>query len=191
MFSMLKRAPLVLAPLVFMAAPGAGAAELDINVNNDAARLTYAWQVPERDLRFDAGWLHHQDRGDVGHLGLNLVGLASAGRNPVRGGLGGKLFYTNSDLIDESGFALGLGGFLAYTPPAYNRFSVSAHVYFAPDVLAFSGADGYQEFEARLSYNVLREADIYLGARYAKADFDDRGDALIDNGLHVGIQLRF
>ncbi|WP_405238866.1 YfaZ family outer membrane protein [Lentisalinibacter orientalis] len=191
MLSMLKRAPLVLALLLLMAAPSAGAADLDINVNDDAARLTYAWQVPERKLQFDAGWLHHQDRGDVGHLGLHLVDLASGGRNPVRGGLGGKLFYTNADRLDESGFVVGLGGFLAYTLPTYNRFSVSGHLYFAPDVLAFSGADGYQEFEARLSYNVLREADIYLGARYSKADFDDRGDALIDNGLHVGIQLRF
>lgn len=190
MFSTIKRAPLVLVPLLFVAAP-ALAAELDLNVNDDAARLTYAWDLPERKLRFDAGWLHHQDRGDVGHLGLQLVDLASGGRNPVRGGLGGKVFYSNSDSLDESGFALALGGFLSYTLPRYNRFSVSGHVYFAPDVLAFSGSEGYQEFEARVSYNVLRQADVYLGVRYSEADFGDDGDALIDNGLHVGIQLRF
>lgn len=190
MLRMLRRVPLVLAPMMIMVSP-VGAGDLDINVNDDAARLTYAWRVPDRKLQFDAGWLHHQDRGEVGHFGLHLVDLASSGQNPVKGGLGGKLFYANSDRLDDSGFALGLGGFLGYTLPRYNRFAVSGHLYYAPDVLAFGGSGGYQEIEARVSYNVLREADVYLGARYSKADFDDRGDDIIDNGLHVGIQLRF
>ncbi len=190
MSSIRERARLVLLPLLFVVGPAA-AADLDLNFNDDAARFTYGWELPERKLRVDAGWLHHQDRGDVGHVGLHLVDLASTGPNPLRGGLGGKLFYADSDRRDDSGFAVGLGGFLAYTLPQFNRLTVSGHLYFAPDVLAFSGAEGYQEFEARLSYNVLRQADIYLGARYSEADFGNRGKALIDNGLHVGIQLRF
>ncbi|MEJ2603744.1 MAG: YfaZ family outer membrane protein [Gammaproteobacteria bacterium] len=190
MSAIFKRALLVLVSWSFMVAPAA-AADLDLNVNDDAARLTYGWDATESQMRFDAGWLHHQDRGNVGHLGLHLVDLASTGSNPLRGGVGGKVFYLDSDRRDDSGFAVGLGGFLAYTLPRFNRLTVSGHVYFAPDVLAFSGAEGYQEFEARLSYNVLRQADIYLGARYSEADFGNRGDALIDNGLHVGIQLRF
>lgn len=190
MLKKLRRVPLVLAPLFFVV-PDATAGDLDINVNDDAARLSYAWRVPQRKAQFDAGWLHHQDRGDVGHFGLHLVDLASTGSNPVRGGLGGKFFYTDSDVVDDNGFALGLGGFLSYTLPRYNRFAVSGHLYFAPDVLAFGGSGGYQEMEARVSYNVLREADVYLGVRYSKADFDERGDTLMDNGLHLGIQLRF
>lgn len=176
---------------LLLAGPLAQAAELDLNVNDDAARLTYAWQVPDGKLRFDAGWLHHQDRGDVGHFGMHLVDLASTGRNPLRGGLGGKIFYMNSDRIDDDGFALGLGGFLSYTIPRANRITLSGHAYFAPDVLAFGGSGGYHEVEGRVSYNVLREADVYLGARYARADFDRRGDDVIDNGLHIGITLRF
>lgn len=173
-------------------AAAAPASELNLNVNDDAARLTFAWPALAREkLQFDAGWLHHQDRGDVGHFGLHLVDLASTGRYPVTGGLGAKAFYVSSDDLDRDGFVLGLGGFLEYTFPQYNRFSVSGHVYVGPDVLAFGDADQYREIEGRVSYNVLREADIYLGLRYLNTEFDDGRDTNIDNGTHVGVELRF
>lgn len=182
---------LPVALVMLLAASSATAAEIDLNANNDAARLTFAWTTNNSELRFDTGWLHSEDRGDVLHLGMHLVDDASTGQNPIRGGLGGKIFYTDSDRLDDDGAALGLGGFLSYTLPRANRIVLSGHAYYAPDVLSFGGSDGYQEIEARVSYNVLREADIYLGARYSRADFGRRGDDTIDNGLHVGIQLRF
>lgn len=177
--------------VIALAAPAAMAAELDLNLNDDAAKLSYAADVSERNLRVDAGALHHQDRGDVLHVGLNLTGEASGGANPVTGGLGGRIIYADADLNDRDAVYLGIGGFLRYTLPEYNRFSIYGHVYYAPDVLAFGKGDRYQELEARVSYNVLRQADVYLGVRYANARFRNAGSQTIDNGLHVGIQLRF
>lgn len=172
-------------------APALGAAELDLNLNDDAARLTYAADVSDRNLRVDGGILHHQDRGDVLHVGLNLTGEASPGSNPVVGGLGGRIIYADADLNNRDALYLGIGGFLRYTLPEYNRFSVYGHLYYAPDVLAFGDGDRYEEIEARVSYNVLRQADIYLGVRYSNARFENGGSQTMDNGLHVGIQLRF
>ncbi|MEM7612299.1 MAG: YfaZ family outer membrane protein [Pseudomonadota bacterium] len=167
------------------------AAELDLNLNDDAARLTYAWDISPRDLRLDAGWLHHQDRGDVINFGLHLTGEASGGSNPLEGGLGGKLFYVDPDSVGLDATAVALGGFLKYTLPDYDRINAYAHVYFAPDVLVFGDGERYQEFEARIGYNVLREADIYLGMRYSNIRFEPGGSVTMDNGLHAGIQLRF
>lgn len=164
---------------------------LDLSLNDDAARLSYAWDDEARGLRYDAGWLHHQDRGDVINLGFHLVGEASPGSNPVTGGLGGKVFYIDPDGADVDAIVLGIGGFLRYSLPNYDRINISGHAYFAPDVLAFGDGKRYQEFEARIGYNVLREADIYLGVRYANARFEPSGRLTIDNGLHAGIQLRF
>ena len=166
-------------------------AELDLNLNDDAARLTYAWDLESNDLRIDTGWLHHQDRGDVIHVGLHLNGEASNGANPVVGGLGGKLFFINADQFNSDVAVLGVGGFLRFTMPDYNRFSLYAHLYFAPDVLAFGDGKGYSEVEARMSYNVLREADLYLGVRHSEVKLDGFGTRKMDNGLHAGIQLRF
>ncbi len=177
--------------ILALATQAGQAAELDLNLNGDTAKLSYAWEVEPRNLRLDAAWMHHQDRGDVINLGLHLTGEASTGENPVIGGLGGKIFHINPDGGSVSATVLGVGGFLRYTLPGYDRFNVYAHAYFAPDVLAFGDGDSYQEFEAHIGYNVLREADIYLGMRYSKINFDPSGDLIMDNGLHAGIQLRF
>jgi len=183
--------PHVLWPL-FVLVPGVGlAGELDINLNDDAARLSYAWPIRDDKLSLDAGLLTHQDRGEMVHFGLHLVDWASGGSNPLQGGLGGKLFYANTDSIFDDELVAGLGGFLRYTIPQYNRFSVSGQAYYAPDVLSFGDSEQFFEVEARVSYNVLREADIYLGARYINIEFEGGADFTLDNGLHAGIQLRF
>ncbi len=163
---------------------------LDLNLNDDAVRLSYAWPAKGDKLQLDAGILHHQDRGELGHFGLHLVDLAAPG-NQLKAGLGGKLFYANAEGPGDDLFNLGLGGFLHYTFPQSNRFSVSGHGYFAPDILAFGDADTFVELEARISYNVLRDGDIYLGARYVNIELRPGGDVTLDNGLHAGIQLRF
>ncbi|MEL6449233.1 MAG: YfaZ family outer membrane protein [Pseudomonadota bacterium] len=170
---------------------GAHASELNLSLNDDAARLTYAWDVADNGLKLDGGWLHHQDRGDVINLGLHLEGAASSGTSPVIGGLGGKVFFIDPDGVGFNATVIGVGGYLRYTLPQYNRFNLYAHAYFAPDVLSFGDDDTYREFEARVGYNVLREADVFLGVRYANVDFDGAGDLTMDNGLHLGIQLRF
>lgn len=182
------------AAATLVAAPAA-ASELDLSVNDDAARLNYAWEAGANGLRLDLGFLHHQDRGEVIHAGLHLEGEASSGDNPVIGGLGGKVFYASPDRFGFDALVIGVGGYLRYTLPRYNRFNIYGHAYYAPDVLAFQDGKQYREIEARIGYNVLREADIFLGVRYANVEFDldflGTPDVTMDNGLHLGIQLRF
>ncbi|MEL6869018.1 MAG: YfaZ family outer membrane protein [Pseudomonadota bacterium] len=177
--------------LALLATSASYADELDLNLNDDAARLTYAWPISSRNLRLDAGWLHHQDKGNVIHAGMHLVGDASSANQPLIGGLGGKVFFIDPDGVDADATVLALGGFLRYTLPRYNRVNVYGHLYFAPDVLAFGDGDRYTDIEARIGYNVLRDADIYIGMRYSNIEFDPVGDVTMDNGLHAGIQLRF
>ncbi len=187
-------AAVAVAAAALVSAP-ASAGDLDLSINDDAARLNYAWKTSDDGVRLDGGYLYHQDRGDVIHVGLHLEGEASSGDNPVEGGLGGKLFYVSPDRFGFDALAIGLGGYLRYTLPRYNRFNLYGHAYFAPDVLAFQDGKQYREIEARIGYNVLREADIFLGVRYSNAEFDldflGTPDVTMDNGLHLGIQLRF
>jgi hypothetical protein len=37
----------------------------------------------------------------------------------------------------------------------------------------------------------MRDADIYIGARYAKGEYKKAPDVRYDTGMHVGITLRF
>ena len=40
-------------------------------------------------------------------------------------------------------------------------------------------------------YSVTRQADVYLGARYVRADYDNRPSTFFDTGLDLGFNLRF
>lgn len=188
---MLKNA--VLIALLLGLGSAASADSLDLNLNNDAARLTFSWDARDDKLTFDAGWLHHQDTGNVAHLGLHLVDFAASGPSAPEVGIGGKLFYIDADTTPSSsqGGALGLGGFFRYNFPQADRFGIVGSLYFAPDVVAFGDSDGYLEASVGLSYDVLRDADIYLGARYVKAKFENLPDLAMDTGLHLGIRLNF
>ena len=110
---------------------------------------------------------------------------------PVTAGLGGQLIYLSPDDFSDDEAALALGGFVRYVFPNANRFSVQGRAYYAPDVLAFGDLEEVLEVEARISYNVLRDADLYLGARYIRAEADNGPEVTLDNGLMVGVQLRF
>jgi hypothetical protein len=165
--------------------------ELDLSFNSDALRVQYVWPFGDEGLQLDGGWLHHKDNGEFVHVGLHLSGLASEGNDPVLAGLGVRLAYADGDVRNQDGFALGLGGFLRYTVPGYNRFSVGGHAYFAPEVLSLGDSEGYQDYMLRVSYNVIRSADVYLGARYVRGEYDGAPDARYDTGMHIGINLRF
>lgn len=171
--------------------PAAIADEADLSFNADAARLSYVRPLARVDLEADAGWLHHQDNGDVLHLGARISDAASDGRNPLVAGLGARLAWFDGDLSGQNGFALAVGGFLKYTLPRYNRVSVAGAAWFAPEVLSISDAEGYTDLELRLAYNLMREADVFIGTRYVKGEYDGAPDARFDTGMHAGIHLRF
>lgn len=165
--------------------------ELDLGLNSDAVYVQYAHKFGESSLRMDGGLLHHTDNGDVIYVGLLLADLASDGPSKVEAGLGGRLAYTSGDGSKQDGLGLPLGGFIRFTPQRFNRVSLGASLYLAPDVLTTGDLKKYQEYAARVSYNLMREADIYIGARYAKGEYKKAPDVRYDTGMHVGITLRF
>lgn len=186
---MLRRCLTAVAIILFPSLVAANG--LDLNLNNDAARITAEFDL-SNNLVADASWLHHQDRGNVLGAGLHLTGDATGGRNPVRAGLGGRLLWVDSDVGNrDDGQALAIGGFVVYTLPEYDRFVVGGSLYYAPDVLSFGDATKYTEYNAWAGYSVLRQGQVYLGLRGVSADFKRSDSVTIDTGLHVGLRLRF
>ena len=181
---------LSLAGALLLCAPAA-ADQFDFSFNGDAIRALYAHDMATRPLRIDGGWLYNADNGNLLHLGLNVFGNATEGANPVKAGLGGRLAYLGGDGPNQDGLALAIGGFLRYTIPSFNRFSVGAEAYWAPEITSFADAKEYTDLSIRASYNVLREADVYIGARSVKGDYDNGSVAHFDTGMHLGISLRF
>ena len=175
----------------FLLCMNASAGEIDLSFNSDAFRVIYAQDIETNNLAWDAGFLNNSDKGYVINASLYLTGFASDGSNPLEAGLGGRSGYVDGDDSGQSGIPLALGGYLKYTLPNLNRISIRADAYYAPDILTAIDMEKYEDYTLKVSYNVMKQGDIYVGVRYVKAEFDNNTSQLIDNGMHVGIDLRF
>ncbi len=131
------------------------------------------------------------DRGDVAGFGVHLVDFATTGSDPLQVGVGGRFFFINPDGPGGNGTALGVGGFARYTLPEYNRIALSGHAYFAPNIVAFGNADRFFEYAFRVEYNILRQANVYVGYRHVSTDFSGGPTLTMDTGLHVGLRITF
>ena len=167
------------------------AGEVDLSFNDEAFRAYYAGDFEGNDLAWDAGLLNNSDKGFVGYASLYLQGPASDGANPLSAGLGGRTGVIDGDDSGQTGIPVALGGYIKYTFPRMNRLSVRVDGYYSPEVLSINDLDEYHDYSIRFAYNLLREADIYVGARYVKGEFDNDTEQTIDNGMHVGINIRF
>ena len=169
----------------------ASAGELDLSFNSDAVRAFYVHDFANRDLKSDFGFLTDSDKGEVINVSLFLTGAASDGENPLEGGLGARTGYVDGDGSGQEGFPLAIGGYLKYTLQESNRISVRVDAWFAPDVLTLNDLEKYEDYSIRLAYNFLRQADVYVGARYVAGEFDNGTNVTFDNGLNMGINIRF
>lgn len=177
-------------PLVLSSAAIAATHELDLSLNSDAFRVGYATEVNDA-LRLEAGFLHDSDEGQVVHAGLVVTGDANPGTQDLSAGVGVRLAYLDGDGSDREGYALGVGGSVRWLIPRYERFAVSGELYWAPDILAGGDAEEYVDSSIRLGYSVTRRAEIYVGARYLRADYDQRPSVNFDTGMNAGFNLRF
>ena len=164
---------------------------LDVNLNNDAVRLGFAWRLGEPNYLAELGWLYNQDKGDVIHASFHLVDAASGSGSALQAGLGVRLVHARTDPGTVDGTALALGGFARYTLPRADRFNIGGYAYYAPDVTSFGDQTEYYEIGVRVGYSVLRAGDVYLGLRRIEAEYDGPGGFTFDSGLHAGFEFRF
>lgn len=178
------------------AAMPAAAGVLDLNVNGDAARLAVGAPLAQfapsgrgdleagvlyRDedsadlLNYHAGWMVH---GDVGASGAEVIG-----------GLGLRLQWTDLDVVDGSGIAL--GGDLAIRPEGFERIILRGAIWYQPDVLGFGDIDNQLEWSSSVAYELIRDAELYLGYREWRTQLEYASSEVIDDGIHVGLRIAF
>ena len=175
---------------LFCLAATAGAHEIDLSINSNALRAVYATSLGD-NLRLDGGWLYDSDEGDVVHAGLQVTGDAGTGNKSLTAGIGARLAYLDGDGGGRSGYALGVGGSLRWVLPRYDRFALSGEYFWAPDILSGGDAEKYVDGTVRIGFSVTRQAEVYVGARYTGADYNDRPSILFDTGMHAGFNLHF
>ena len=169
----------------------AQAGDLDFNLGSNAAAIDYTANLTGSGLEGDLSFLHHSDRVDIGAAGVDLVGNASPVGSPLIFGVGAKLFYISPKGGISNGAAVGVGAHFSYTWPTYNRFVVSGDLYYAPSIVSFQNVDRYLQFGVNAGYEVLRNADVYIGYRHVTAAFNGSQDLTLDSTFMVGMNLTF
>ena len=178
----------------------------ELSLNNDAVRIAGDWSLGNNGIEIEGSILNNQDSGYVASIAGMKFG--NAGSDGLNAGIGVNLSYVNPDestasaavfpIIPTSspdGGSLSIGGKVRYVPPQYNRVNVGAYAWFAPEVLTFGDLDKYQEIGIYAGYNVIRDADVFVGYRNVKGKFSSNdnsfGNITIDSGLHAGIRVTF
>lgn len=165
---------------------------LDVNVSNRALRAAFDTQITYSGLDLSFEGLHNSDNGTLADVGLGLRADANPGGSPVTALVGVKAIWLDPSYTGvASGYALALGGGVNFALPAYNRVVFGGYLYWAPKVTSFSNAERFLEEEVRAGYRLLPNGSIYLGYRHVTATFRGTDDLVIDNGINLGVALRF
>ncbi|MGH8378374.1 MAG: YfaZ family outer membrane protein [Gammaproteobacteria bacterium] len=170
---------------------GAQASNLDINLGSNAASINYSTNLTSTGLEGDIGYLHHTDLVDIGSAGLFVVGNSNPVGSPFIFAVGGKLFFISPKQTSGNGTVLGLGGHFNYAWPSYNRFTIGGELYYAPKIVSFNNADRYLQYGVNAGYEILRNAELYVGYRHISAAFTGTSTVTLDSTFMVGLNLSF
>jgi hypothetical protein len=164
---------------------------LDFNLASNAVAAEFSTNLTDTGLEGSLGFLHHSNRVDLFDVGADLVGNASPAGSPLIFGVGGKFFYISPKNGVGNGEALAVGAHFRYTWPYFNRFAVGGELYYAPSIVAFQSADRFWEGRLTANYQILRNADAYVGYRYVSAAFNGSSNVTLDSSIIVGLSLSF
>ncbi|EAT13225.1 hypothetical protein HF888_07020 [Bermanella marisrubri] len=177
-----------LAPIALMISNSAFAGgSLGLSINNEVAGLEYDATRMGTPLHVSAGFIHHEDDGNVFNLGINAVDVRTQG-SPVRIGIGGKLYGYFTDYNDSG--AIAIGGFVDYSPVQLNGLALGGHVYYSPSVLSFEDTENLVDLGLEVGYRLLPTAKIYAGYRFIEAQEEVVDIEVIKAGV-VGLQIDF
>lgn len=172
------------------------AATLDGNFNNDSVAAQFATQPFARpEVSVFGGFYYHQDDGQMLEGGFYLsdpIDNQQDYRPWARVGLKALTFKADERIDDRTGSAIAPGVTLTFFIPPVESLYVDLIGFFAPDVLTSGDADGYWEGSARLTYELMGTADVYVGYRHIEFSQENRRrDIVLDDSLNVGAVFRF
>ncbi|MCC5811272.1 MAG: hypothetical protein JJU06_12955 [Ectothiorhodospiraceae bacterium] len=189
---MLRR--LALATALTLTAFGTQATELEIAVSDAMAEIKASGrtsQTSNQATQFGGSVLYNEDKDLLGSLFLQINNRVDGRWQPVTFGIGTKLWVGSLDRPDEDFIALGIGGDVGIGIPAQIPMAIVLQGYISPNITTSGDTDRVTEGMIRLEAEITRGAHAFLGYRQIQARSSDYRNVRIDDGLHVGIRLRF
>ncbi len=169
---------------------------LDINLSNNTAQFQFGTGTPTgtqgktdlhagilynnvNSLLINAGILvvNNQDGAPGLSIGAGVEALAAAIKDnpPTR----------------SNASAVALDLLARYSPPTASQLAFAGELHYAPRIITFGDADRYSQVIARVEYELSTQTLVYVGYRKITFGIKNARDAVMDNGVHVGIKLGF
>lgn len=165
------------------------ARDLEVSLGNDTASAQINFLDNNREIALAAGYTYHEGERHIINLDFHAQGRVAMLNLPTTAGVGIQAIGFDDGNLE--GAAVGLGGFLKVNIPRVPGLSVSAEAHFAPAVVSFDDAEDLTSLGAKVGYRLIRNAEIFAGYRYLKADVDNRSDLKLDKGGLVGLRILF
>lgn len=154
------------------------ALSLDLNVSQHAVDAGVAMPLGAESGAY-ASVLYREDRGHMYDFGL----FASGRSGNISGKVGAKVF--GADLKKADGWGIAPGATLAlHIMPALR---VEGEYFYSPSVLSWKDLENLKQFETRVVFSPIPNADIYFGYRDVKFNTDNAGERTLHQGGFAGI----
>ena len=169
----------------------------DINLRDNSAQFQYISSLgrdPLGKTKFHAGVLYANHNNMLGDFGLLVQDELGDNAPGFSVGVGIKAVVakvTGDSTIVSSTTALALGGLVRYSPPATRRLGVVGEVYLSPNIVTFGDANRYVESNVRVEYEVIPQAVAYVGYRKIEFGLNNRPNAILDEGVNLGVRISF
>lgn len=158
---------------------------LNFRFSQDSIRATItAHPLFTQTTSGEVSWIYNDDKDtNIGGLGFFVNGS----RAELSGRAGVKFYGAKVDKDNGAGFAFGGDGALKLN----EMFSVFASLYLGPSYVSFNDVKSYKDW--RLGVNMMVLDNINLAVSYGKltVETDRYEDRDIEDGLSLGLKMRF
>lgn len=191
---MVKLQMTAVAAVMCVSSMAASAQQIDLSMSNDTALLSYTMPIsysPAGRTDADFGVLYTEDNDLMIMAGIAMSGEAGSQVPGLDGGVGFKFYGLSMDNGADIG-AVTIGGMLRYVLPGLNRVGLVGSLNYAPNITTVGDADRLWDFNARVEFEVLPAAIVYLGYRDVGARMEiNKFDIDMDKGAHIGLKMSF
>lgn len=173
-----------------LAAAPVFASDVDLSLTDDSVKGQVNFFNTNSDIQLGTGYTYHKGSRHIGNVDFHAQGRTALGNLPTTAGIGMRALGWDDDGLD--GGAVGLGGFGTVNIPDVPGLSVHGALHYAPSILSFGDSDDLTSLELRVSYRVIRNAELFGGYRYLNTELDGSSrDVDLDDGLMAGMKIFF
>lgn len=176
----------------FLASAGAYAANATLSLSEHSALMKFnLWVGGQSFGRSEAGigLLYNDEDSYLAEANFHVIDEAGSKAPGLMLGVGGKFYGVNTSTVGV--MALGVGGTVRYNIPKADRVFIGADLYAAPPIVTFIDGEWLWETAANVGYEILPQADVYVGYREYGIEKSSGGVVTVDSGFRFGLKMRF